>query len=464
MSKISLVRAREVLDSRGNPTLEVEVSLDDGAFGRAIVPAGASTGKAEALELRDDDMKRYLGRGVLKAAANVMEVLAPALHGVNAMDQPLVDSRLIALDGTADKGRLGANALLGVSIAVAHAAAASARLPLYRYLGGVSATALPVPMVNIMSGGIHGGGNIDFQDYQVIPLRAGRYSEALADVVAIYRAMKDTLKSRGVFRAGVADEGGYAPVLKTNEQGFALMVEAIEWAGLRPGQDAAIAVDVAASHFYADGRYRMVAEGTETDTEGMVRKLAVWCERYPIISIEDGVAEDDWTGWKLLTERLGSRVQLIGDDLFVTNPERLRKGIEAGVANAVLLKMNQIGTVTETLEVTQMARRHGYRTVVSARSGETEDDTMADLAVATGAGQIKVGAITRSERLAKYNRLLRIEEELGERGVYCGAALFGGWGVALTPYRGVSTAGKQENADLKVGTTKRELGVGQKKM
>ena len=427
MSKISLVRAREVLDSRGNPTLEVEVFLDDGAFGRAIVPSGASTGKAEALELRDGDPKRYLGRGVLKASANVMEVIAPALRGVNAMDQPAVDSRLIALDGTDNKGRLGANALLGVSMAVAHAAAASARLPLYRYLGGVAATELPVPMVNIMSGGIHGGGNIDFQDYQVIPLRARRYSEALADVVAIYRAMKDALRSRGVFRAGVADEGGYAPELATNEQGFELMVEAIERAGLKPGQDAAIAVDVAASHFYANGRYSMVAEGVETDAEGMVKRLSDWCRRYPILSIEDGVAEDDWSGWKLLTERLGSRVQLIGDDLFVTNPARLRKGIEEGVANAVLVKMNQIGTLTETLEVIEMARRHGYRTVVSARSGETEDDTMADLAVATGAGQIKVGAIARSERLAKYNRLLRIEEELAERGAYQGVGVLGGW-------------------------------------
>jgi enolase len=427
MPKISLVRAREVLDSRGNPTLEAEVFLDDGAFGRAIVPSGASTGKAEALELRDGDPKRYLGRGVLKASANVMEVIAPALRGVNAMDQLVVDSRLIALDGTDNKGRLGANALLGVSMAVAHAAAASARLPLYRYLGGVAATELPVPMVNIMSGGIHGGGNIDFQDYQVIPLRARRYSEALAEVVVIYRAMKDALRSRGVFRAGVADEGGYAPELKTNEQGFELMVEAIERAGLKPGKDAAIAVDVASSHFYDNGRYSMVAEGVETDAEGMVKRLADWCRRYPILSIEDGVAEDDWAGWRLLTERLGSQVQLIGDDLFVTNPARLRKGIEEGVANAVLVKMNQIGTLTETLEVTEMARRHGYRSVVSARSGETEDDTMADLAVATGAGQIKVGAIARSERLAKYNRLLRIEEELAERGANYGSGLFGGW-------------------------------------
>jgi enolase len=421
MSKVSSIRAREVLDSRGNPTLEAEVVLDDGAFGRAIVPAGASTGKAEALELRNGDVKRYLGRGVLKGLANVAQVIAPALRGVNALDQQLVDRRLIDLDGAADKGRLGANALLGVSMAVAHAAAASARLPLYRYLGGVSATELPVPMINILSGGIHGDGNIDFQDYQVIPLRASRYSEALADVLAIYRAMKVSLKSHGAYRPGVADEGGYAPELKTNEQGFELMVEAIERSGLKPGRDAAIALDVASSHFYANRRYRMVAEGVETDAEGMVCRLAEWCGRYPIISIEDGIAEDDWMGWKLLTERLGARAQLIGDDLFATNPARLRKGIEAGVANAVLVKMNQIGTLTETLEVINLAKRYRYRTVISARSGETEDDTMADLAVATGAGQIKIGAISRSERLAKYNRLLRIEEELGERGRYRGA-------------------------------------------
>jgi len=418
MSLIANIRAREVLDSRGNPTLQVVVFLDDGAVGRAIVPAGASTGKAEAVELRDGEANRYLGRGVLKAAANVAKVIAPALRGESAMDQPRVDNRLISLDGTQNKAWLGANALLGVSMATARAAAASARLPLYRYLGGVAATELPVPMVNIMSGGLHGGGNIDFQDYQVIPLRASCYSEALADVVAIYRAAKETLISRGLYRPGVADEGGYAPALNTNGQGFELMVEAIERAGFKPGQDAAIAVDVASSHFYGNGRYRMLREGVETDAEGMVNRLADWCGRYPIISVEDGVAEDDWNGWKLLTRRLGSRVQLIGDDLFATNPVRLKKGIEAGAANAVLVKMNQIGTLTETLEVIALARRHGYRCVVSARSGETEDDTMADLAVATGAGQIKVGAVTRSERLAKYNRLLRIEEELGDRAVY----------------------------------------------
>ena len=418
MSRFSHIRARELLDSRGHPTLEVEVLLDDGAAGQAIVPAGASTGKAEAVEFRDRDAKRYLGRGMLKAVANIALVIAPALRGESALDQPRVDNRLIALDGTANKGWLGANVLLGVSMATARAAAASTRLPLYRYLGGVTATGLPVPMVNIMSGGLHGGGNIDFQDYQVVPLRASRYSEALADVAAIYRAAKETLSARGVYRPGVADEGGYAPELGTNEQGFELMVEAIERAGFKPGQDAAIAVDVASSQFYSNGRYRMLREGVETDAEGMVSRLAEWCDRYPIISIEDGVAEDDWEGWKLLTERLGGRVQLIGDDLFATNPARLKTGIEAGAANAVLVKMNQIGTLTETLEVIALAKRYGYRCVISARSGETEDETMADLAVGADAGQIKVGALTRSERLAKYNRLLRIEEELGKSARY----------------------------------------------
>ena len=429
MSKISHIRAREVLDSRGNPTLEIELFLDDGAFGRAIVPAGASKGKAEAKELRDGDPKRYFGRGMLKAIANVEQQISPALRGVSAMDQTMVDRRLIALDGTADKGRLGANVLLGVSIATARAAAASARLPLYRYLGGFAAAVLPVPMVNIMSGGVHGGGNIDFQDYQVIPLRASRFSEGLADVAAIYRAAKDTLKSHGVYRPGVADEGGYAPELETNEQGFEFLVEAIERAGLKPGGQAAIAVDVASSHFYSNRRYHMVREGVETDSEGMVKRLADACARYPIVSIEDGLAEDDWNGWELLTKQLGSRVQLIGDDLFATNPARLRQGIEAGAANAVLVKMNQIGTLTETLEVIELAKRHGYRSVVSARSGETEDDTMADLAVASGAGQIKVGAVARSERLAKYNRLLRIEEELGDRAAYKKGAPGSLWGV-----------------------------------
>ena len=398
--------------------------LGDGAWGRGMVPSGASTGKAEALELRDGDPKRYHGRGVRKAVENVEQVIAPAVEGMEAGDQQALDARLRELDGTEAKSRLGANALLGVSLGVARAAAASARLPLYRYLGGAEARELPVPMVNILSGGLHGGGNIDFQDFQVIPLRAERYSEALHDVVLIYKTMKDVLQARGVYSAGVADEGGYAPRLASNEAGFELMVEAIARAGFKPGKDAAIAVDVAPSHLFAHGRYRLAIEQEELSSSELVARLEKWAERYPILSIEDGVAEDDQTGWKQLSERLGARCQLIGDDLFTTNPRLLAKGIREGIANAVLVKMNQIGTLSETLEVIELARRAGYHTVVSARSGETEDDSMSDLAVATRAGQLKVGAITRSERLAKYNRLLRIEAQLGKHAVYRGAAIY----------------------------------------
>ncbi len=427
MAYVHQIRAREVLDSRGNPTVEVEAALDDGAWGRALVPSGASTGQAEALELRDADPRRYLGRGVRRAVANVHNEIAPALRGMDAFDQRAVDDRLIKLDGTGNKQRLGANALLGASLAVARAAAASAGLPLYRHLGGAAAVELPVAMVNILSGGMHGGGNIDFQDFQVIPLRARRYAQALEDVAAIYRAMQEVLKARGAYRPGVADEGGYAPSLESNEAGFELMVEAMESSGFKPGKDAAIAVDLAASHFWRDGRYCLAAEHWELEPAELVARLEDWAGRYPILSIEDGLGEEDWTGWKVLTGRLGNRCQLIGDDLFVTHPERLKKGIAAGVANAVLVKMNQVGTLTETLEVVELARRHGYQTVISARSGETEDDSLADLAVATRAGQIKIGAITRSERLAKYNRLLRIEEELGERAEYRGAEVFKNW-------------------------------------
>ncbi|MGA2983713.1 MAG: phosphopyruvate hydratase [Terriglobia bacterium] len=426
MAGISYLRAREILDSRGNPTVEVDVYLDDGARGRGIVPSGASTGKAEALELRDGDPRRYHGLGVRKALENVLQVIAPAVKGMDADNQGDLDTCLCGLDGTENKGRLGANAILGVSLAVARAAAASAGLPLYRYLGGLEAVELPVPMVNIVSGGLHGGGNIDFQDFQVIPLRAERYSEALHDVALIFNAMKDVLKARGVYSPGVADEGGYAPRLASNEAGFEVMVEAFARAGFEPGKDAAIAVDVAASHFYQNGRYKLSTEHEEWSSRDLVERLAAWAERYPILSIEDGVAEDDEAGWKLLTERLGKRCQLIGDDLFVTNPRRLAEGIRDGIANAVLVKMNQIGTLSETLEVIRIAQRAGYRTVVSARSGETEDDSMSDLAAGAGAGQLKVGAITRSERLAKYNRLLRIEEGLGERAVYRGAEVFRG--------------------------------------
>ncbi len=426
MPKIRDIHAREILDSRGNPTVEVDVFLDDGARGRGAVPSGASTGKAEALELRDGDPKRYHGRGVLKAIENVEQVIAPSVRGMEAGNQEALDARLRELDGTENKRRLGANALLGVSLAAARAAAASVGVPLYRYLGGEEAVELPVPLVNIASGGLHGGGNIDFQDFQVIPLRAERYSEALHDVVLIYRAMKDVLKSRGVYSAGVADEGGYAPRLQSNEAGFEVMVEAFERAGFAPGKDAAIAVDVAASHFYREGRYQLSTEHEEWSSADLVDRLAAWAARYPVLSVEDGVAEDDYEGWKLLTERLGERCQLIGDDVFVTNIHRLAEGIREGIANAVLVKMNQIGTMSETMEVIRLAQRSGYRTVVSARSGETEDDSMSDLAVGTRAGQLKVGAITRSERLAKYNRLLRIEERLGDRAVYRGVRVFNG--------------------------------------
>lgn len=426
MSLIRQIRAREVFDSRGNATVEVEVTLNDGSWGRALVPSGASTGKAEALELRDGDPKRYSGLGVRRAVANVEEVIAPALDGMDSGNQRAVDQRLINLDGSTNKGRLGANAILGVSLAVARASAESAGLPLYRYLGGNAAAELPVPMVNILSGGIHGGGNVDFQDYMVIPLRAHTYSEALQDAVSVYRAMKEVLKSRNLLQPGVADEGGFAPRLPSNEAGFELMVEAFERAGLEPGSDAAIAVDVAASHFAEGDCYRLSAEGTWLESTQLVEKLAGWAGKYPIISIEDGVGEDDWKGWRLLTERLGTRCQLLGDDLFVTNLARLERGIQGKVANAVLVKMNQVGTLSETLDVVELAQRKVYRTVVSARSGETEDDSLADLAVATGASQIKIGAITRSERLAKYNRLLRIEEQLGQRAEYRGAKVFAG--------------------------------------
>lgn len=426
MSLIRQIHAREVFDSRGNPTVEVEVTLNDGAWGRALVPSGASTGKAEALELRDGDPNRYGGRGVLKAVANVQNEIAPALRGMEASDQRAVDDRLIGLDGTGNKGRVGANAILGVSLAVARASAESAGLPLYRYLGGDAATELPVPMVNILSGGIHGGGNVDFQDFMVIPLRANTYSEALQDSVSVYRAMKEVLKSRNLLQPGVADEGGFAPRLPSNEAGFELMVEAFERAGFEPGKDAAIAVDVAASHFARGGSYILSAEGTELESTQLVEKLADWAAKYPIISIEDGVGENDWNGWKLLTGRLGSSCQLLGDDLFVTNLALLERGIQEQAANAVLVKMNQVGTLSETLGVVELAQRNGYGTVVSARSGETEDDSIADLAVATRASQIKIGAITRSERLAKYNRLLRIEEQLGQRAEYRGSEVFAG--------------------------------------
>ncbi|HXG11068.1 MAG TPA: phosphopyruvate hydratase [Gemmataceae bacterium] len=426
---IAHIQAREVLDSRGNPTVEVEVLCRGGARGRALVPSGASTGRHEAVELRDGDPARYGGKGVRRAVANVREQIAPRLLGLSAADQGLIDRTLCELDGTPNKSRLGANAILGVSLACAHAAAAARGLPLWRHLREVSQAllpdaqpSLPLPMVNLISGGLHAGGNLDFQDFLLLPIGARSYPEALEMAGNVYRALAATLTRHGFEGVLVGDEGGFGPRLHNNEQAIHMVLEAIERAGYTPGRQAALALDVAATHFYHAGRYHLKATGgltlTPDDMAGMLQRLA---DDYPILSIEDGMAEDDWDGWQQLTATLGRRVQLIGDDLFVTNLERLRQGIARGVANSVLVKVNQIGTLTETLEVIALARSAGYRPVISARSGETEDTTIADLAVATGAGQIKIGSVARGERLAKYNRLLRIAEELSE------AASFAGW-------------------------------------
>ncbi|RIK38115.1 MAG: phosphopyruvate hydratase [Chloroflexi bacterium] len=410
---IKQIHARQVFDSRGTPTVEVEVTLHGGATGLAIVPSGASTGQAEALELRDGDPNEYAGKSVYRAVQHVVKTLAPALHGLDATDQEQVDETLLALDGTPNKARLGANAILGVSLAVAHAAAAGLRLPLYRYLGGAAATLLPMPMVNILSGGLHAGGAVDMQDYLAIPVGAPDYPTALHWLSRVRQAAGELLAADGYEAVLIAHEGGYGPRLPDNEAGLRYLTQAIERAALRPGEDVAIALDVAATHFYDQGRYHFAVEDRTMSADEMVERLAGWAQRYPILSIEDGLAEEDWDGWRILTERLG-RLQLLGDDLFVTNPARLQKGIDRGVANAVLVKVNQIGTLTETLRTVRLAQAHGYNPVISARSGETEDTTIADLAVATHAGQIKVGSLRGSERLAKYNRLLRIAEELGE--------------------------------------------------
>jgi enolase len=415
---IARVHARQVLDSRGNPTVEVEVHCRGGAWGRAIVPRGASTGRHEAVELRDGDPAHFGGKGVLRAVANVREQMAPRLLGVKVTEQGLIDRTLCDLDGTPNKSRLGANAILGVSLACAHAAAAARKLPLWRYLailsGGEANARMPLPMVNLISGGLHAGGNLDFQDFLLLPVGARSFSEALEMTVAVYRALGVTLHGHGFEGVLVGDEGGFGPKLKSNEQAVEMILEAFTRVGLTPGRDAALALDVASTHFYHDGRYRLQATaGTAFTREEMAGLLERWARDYPILSIEDGMAEDDWDGWRHLTAVLGKRVQLIGDDLFVTNPERLRHGIAEGVANSVLVKVNQVGTLSETLEVVKLARSAGYRPVISARSGETEDSTIADLAVATGAGQIKIGSVARSERLTKYNQLLRIEEEMG---------------------------------------------------
>jgi enolase len=422
MSEIERVHARQILDSRGNPTVEVDVQLRSGALGRAAVPSGASTGEFEATELRDGG-KAWQGKGVLRAVENVDREIAPAVAGIDAAEQAALDRTLIELDGTPNKSRLGANAILGVSLAAAHAQAAEEGLELWRYLGDPSTALLPVPMMNVLNGGAHADNKVDFQEFMVVPSGAGTYSECLQMGTEVFHALKGTLHERGLATA-VGDEGGFAPDLSSNEQALEMLMAGIERAGYAPGEQVAIALDPATSEFYRDGAYVLEHEGRTLHAAELADYWADLTERYPIVSIEDGMAEEDWAGWRTLTERLGSRVQLVGDDLFVTNSERLRRGIEAGVANSILIKVNQIGTLTETLEAIAMAREAGYTAVMSHRSGETEDVTIADLAVATGCGQIKTGAPSRSDRVAKYNRLLRIEEQLGDDARFPGAAAF----------------------------------------
>jgi enolase len=416
--------AREILDSRGNPTVEVDVVLTGGASGRAAVPSGASTGSHEAVELRDEDEpNRYNGKGVIRAVDNVNEVIANELAGMDASDQVEIDEAMIQLDGTRNKGKLGANAILGVSMAVAKAAANASGLPLYRYLGGVSARTLPVPMMNILNGGAHADNAVDIQEFMVLPVGAASFAEALRCGAEIFHQLKKVLKRRGLNTA-VGDEGGFAPAVKSADEALDLIMEAIGQAGYSAGGDVMIGLDVASTEFFKDGAYRFEGEGVNRTPAQMVDYLAGLCDRYPILSIEDGMAEDDWDGWRMLTERLGSRVQLVGDDLFVTNPDRIARGVAEGVANAVLIKVNQIGSLTETLAAIELAKRSKYGVIISHRSGETEDATIADLAVATNAGQIKTGSASRSDRIAKYNQLLRIEEELGDGAVYPGREAF----------------------------------------
>ncbi|TLY38230.1 MAG: phosphopyruvate hydratase [Nitrospirae bacterium] len=424
MSAIAEIKAREILDSRGNPTIEVDVVLESGACGRAAVPSGASTGEREALELRDGDKKRYLGKGVRKAVGNVQRILAPSLLGMDATKQGELDQKMITLDGTPTKGKLGANAILGVSLAVAKAAAEEAGMPFYRYLGGANALELPVPMMNIINGGAHADNNLDLQEFMIVPVGAPSFSEAIRMATEVFHTLKGLLKKKGLNTA-VGDEGGFAPNLGSNEEALALAVTAIEAAGYRPGRDIALALDAAASEFYEGGRYMLKGEKqAERSSEDMVKYYEGLLRRYPIVSIEDGLSEKDWEGWRMLTERLRDRVQLVGDDIFVTNPQIFSKGIAEGIGNAILIKLNQIGTLTETLDTMEMAKRAGYAVVVSHRSGETEDTTIADLSVALNTGQIKTGSLSRTDRTAKYNQLLRIEEELGKSAVYRGAAVF----------------------------------------
>ena len=427
-TKIAEIKAREILDSRGNPTVEVDVRLSGGACGRAAVPAGASTGVHEALELRDGDPGRYGGLGVLKAVANVAQAIAGRLKNMDAAEQKTVDAALLELDGTENKSRLGANAIVGVSLAVAHAAAASQGAPLYAYLGGAGAGILPVPQMNILNGGKHADSSVDLQEFMIVPAGASNFADALRAGSEVFHALAQVLKKQG-YSTGVGDEGGFAPSLRSNEEPLEVICEAIVKAGYQPGKQIALALDPAASEFYQDGRYVFARSDKKArSAEEMIAFYRGLIDRYPIVSLEDGLAEDDWEGWEMLTRELGARVQLVGDDIFVTNPQRLRRGIEQRVANSILIKVNQIGTLTETLETMRLARASGYTCVISHRSGETEDATIADLAVATGAGQIKTGSACRGERLAKYNRLLRIAEELGPRASYAGWPVFTKWG------------------------------------
>jgi enolase len=427
MSEILNVHAREILDSRGNPTIEVEVTTENGIMGRAAVPSGASTGTHEAVELRDEDKNRYGGKGVLNAVANVNKDIKSALLGANIFDQRGIDQMMINLDGTPNKAKLGANAILGVSLAVAKAAAQEARQPLYRYLGGVNAYVMPVPLMNILNGGSHADNSIDFQEFMVVPVGADTFKEGLRMGVQVFHALKTVLKKKG-YSTNVGDEGGFAPNIKSNVEAIDTVMQAIEAAGYKPGVDIMIAMDAAASEFYdaESGMYHFKkSTGEKLSSKDMVKFWADWCKKYPILSIEDGLAEDDWAGWKSLTEKLGASTQLVGDDLFVTNVERLQQGIEQEIANSILVKVNQIGSLSETIDAVQLATRNGYTSIMSHRSGETEDTTIADLVVALNCGQIKTGSASRSDRVAKYNQLLRIEEELGATAVYPGKALLG---------------------------------------
>ncbi len=421
---IKEIKAREILDSRGNPTVEVEVKLEDGTVGRSGVPSGASTGIHEALELRDADKKRYNGKGVLQAVDNVNKLIAPEICGLRVFDQAGLDQKLIALDGTPNKNRLGANAILGVSLAAARAAALSLKLPLYRYLGGLGARVLPVPMFNILNGGVHANWQgTDLQEFMIAPVGAPSLREAVRWGSEVYQSLKSVLKNRG-YSTGVGDEGGFAPALKKNSEAVELIVEAIEKAGYKPREDVALALDAAASSFYEDGLYNLRTEGKKVRAEDIVEMYKSWVENYPVFSIEDGLAEDDWGGWKILNQRLGQKIQLVGDDIFVTNVDRIKKGLEENIANSVLIKLNQIGTLTETVEAIDLARRAGWTAMISHRSGETVDSFIADFSVAMSTGQLKTGAPCRGERVEKYNQLMRIEEELGSSAIYAGRSIF----------------------------------------